>query len=373
MHINFSEHFFKIQKQLENPQAVIEENILIDLVNALRPSDPHDTEEIEQKIQAFIDSLLLTPTAPALLQTFLLRLINQYKQVSLYADSGILSLDGFWNQLGQRLGGHFLPLIEDASQLKILIGKIFYLESDSIWLNNVDDKDWATLFGLIGQSNSNVDEKHAIQREMIKAITVLSYRISGIGLYPEFINAQPELTEYESPFLVQNREIIEFIEKYKKQDISSNDIAVLPPPDASQAFVMLEQCRDVVLKIRRATKRIGVSLSLTYLLSLLEQCLDRIELLLYLVVDDSEGRYVSLGNLISDLTKAHYSEKSVRSLLSTTSELIAFQVTENASRTGEHYVSTDTKGFWGMYKAAAGAGVIIACMASLKILAARMT
>ncbi|WP_434061674.1 hypothetical protein [Acinetobacter baumannii] len=34
---------------------------------------------------------------------------------------------------------------------------------------------------------------------MIKAITVLSYRISGIGLYPEFINAQPELTEYESP------------------------------------------------------------------------------------------------------------------------------------------------------------------------------
>lgn len=98
-------------------------------------------------------------------------------------------------------------------------------------------------------------------------------------------------------------------------------------------------------KIRRATKRIGVSLSLTYLLSLLEQCLDRIELLLYLVVDDSEGRYVSLGNLISDLTKAHYSEKSVRSLLSTTSELIAFQVTENASRTGEHYVSTDTKGF----------------------------
>lgn len=120
--------------------------------------------------------------------------------MSLYADSGILSLDGFWNQLGQRLGGHFLPLIEDSSQLKILIGKIFYLESDSIWLNHIDDKNWATLFGLIGQSNSNVDEKHAIQREMIKAITVLSYRISGIGLYPEFINAQPELTEYESPF-----------------------------------------------------------------------------------------------------------------------------------------------------------------------------
>jgi len=359
MHINFSDLFLKIEKQLEDPQAVIDENLLIELVNVIRPSNPQDTDEIKKKIQAFIESLLRTPTAPFLLQTFLLRLINRYKQVSLYADSGILSLDGFWNQLGQRLGAHFLPLIEDASQLKILIGKIFYLESDKIWLNNIDDEDWANLFSLIGQSQSNVDEKLVIQSEMIKAITVLSYRISGIGLYPEFINAQPELTEYESPFLVQNREIIEFIEKYKKQEISEHEIAVISPPDASQAFVMLEQCRDVVLKIRRATKRIGVSLSLTYLLSLLEQCLDRIELLLYLVVDNTKWKYVSLGHLISDLTKAHYSEKSVRSLLSTTSELIAFQVTENASRTGEHYVSTDTKGFWGMYKAAAGAGVTL--------------
>ncbi|MEZ6841165.1 hypothetical protein ABVN80_11990 [Acinetobacter baumannii] len=53
--------------------------------------------------------------------------------------------------------------------------------------------------------------------------------------------------------------------------MSSNDIAVLPPPDASQAFVMLEQCRDVVFKIRRATKESVLSLSLTYLLSLLER------------------------------------------------------------------------------------------------------
>lgn len=203
MHINFSDLFLKIEKQLEDPRAVIDENLLIELVNVIRPSNPQDTDEIKKKIQAFIESLLRTPTAPFLLQTFLLRLINRYKQVSLYADSGILSLDGFWNQLGQRLGAHFLPLIEDSSQLKILIGKIFYLESDKIWLNNIDDEDWANLFGLIGQSQSNVDEKLVIQSEMIKAITVLSYRISGIGLYPEFINAQPELTEYESPFLVQ--------------------------------------------------------------------------------------------------------------------------------------------------------------------------
>ena len=139
-----------------------------------------------------------------------------------------MSLDGFWNQLGQKTRSTFLPLIEDSSQLKILIGKIFYLESDKIWLNNIDDEDWANLFSLIGQSQSNVDEKLVIQSEMIKAITVLSYRISGIGLYPEFINAQPELTEYESPFLVQNREIIEFIEKYKNKKFLNMKLQLFP-------------------------------------------------------------------------------------------------------------------------------------------------
>jgi site-specific recombinase len=73
-----------------------------------------------------------------------------------------------------------------------------------------------------------------------------------------------------------------------------------------------------------------------------------------------------------EITSAIYSERSVRSLLATNSELIALQVTENASKTGEHYVSTDKQGFWSMYKSAAGAGVIIATMATLKILSARM-
>ncbi|ENX36055.1 site-specific recombinase [Acinetobacter courvalinii] len=372
MHLTLSDLFLKMQEQLDQPQAVLDENLLIELVNRIRPKNPNDADEVKQRIHALIRILLLTPTSAILLQNFLLKLISQYKQISLYADSGILSLDGFWNQLGQRLGAHFLPLVEDGQQLKTLIGKVFHQENDYEWLDLIDNQDWTTLFNLLAESQSNTIEKQVSKNELIKAITVLSYRISGIGLYPEFINAQPDIIEYESPFLVQNRDIIEFIEKYKKQIEDQDAVVVLPPPDASQAFVMLDQCRDVVLKIRRATKRIGVSISLTYLLSLLEQSLDRIELLLTLLASKTEARYTALGELIIDLTKAHYDSKSVRHLLNSTSELIALQVTENASRTGEHYVSTDKAGFFGMYKAAAGAGVIIAIMASLKILTARL-
>ncbi len=373
MHINFNDLFVKMQEQLDQLHAVPDENLLIELVARIRPEDSYNAEEIKKKFQALIQALLITPTAANTFQTYLVTLINRYKQTSIYADSGILSLDGFWNQLGQRLGAHFLPLLVDETDLKDLVFRVFSYRSDKYWLENIEDEQWIQFFQILNQNHGHLDAKVGIKRDMIKAITVLSYRISGIGLYPEFINAQPELTEYESPFLVQNREIVEFIEAYKKQHRDKEDLNALIPPDADQALVMIDQCREVVLKIRRATKRIGVSLSLTYLLSLLEQCLDRIEILLNILTEQGKTRYLALAELTQDLVAAHYVENSVRELLKTNSELIALQVTENASKTGEHYVSTDKTGFLGMYKSAAGAGVIIATMATLKILTARLT
>ncbi|RKG32802.1 site-specific recombinase [Acinetobacter tianfuensis] len=371
MHIKLNDLFLTMQQQLEQPQAALDEQLLIELINRIRPLDSKNSHEIHQKFQALLQALLLTPDAASTLQSFTLKIISRYKQTSLYADTGILSLDGFWAQLSQRLGAHFLPLIDDTSQLQDLVRRVFHQRSDKYWLDSIDEQDWQKLFRLLNQGHSSQDEKKQIRSELIKAITVLSYRVSGIGLYPEFINAQPELTEYESPFLVQNREINDFIQQYKTLHQNAEQMSAVIPPDASQALVMLDQCREVVLKIRRATKRVGVSVSLTYLLSLLEQSLDRIEILLNLIVEEDDVRYSSLGSLLVDITDALYSERSVRSLLATNSELMALQVTENASKTGEHYVSTDKKGFVSMYKSAAGAGIIIAIMATLKTLMMR--
>lgn len=372
MQIKFNDLLLQMQQQLES-RAPLHDQTLVQLVERLRPSDPQLQQEIHDNLQALIECLIRVPYAVSTLQSFILRLISQYKQSSLYADTGILSQDGFWNQLFKRLGAHFLPLIPDESQLQQLLRRVFNQRSDKDWLENISDQDWQQLFILLSQGHSNQNHKLQIKSELIKAITVLSYRISGIGLYPEFINAYPELTEYESPFLVQNREIIDFIRNYKELHRNSEHMMVVAPPDAAQALVMIEQCHDVVQKIRRSTKRIGVSVSLTYLLTLLEQCLERLELLLNLMIQEDNSRFNILKELLIDVTATSYDELSVRSLLTTNSELIALQVTENASKTGEHYVSSDKKGFFGMYKSAAGAGLIIAVMATLKTLMARVS
>ncbi|ANF82292.1 recombinase [Acinetobacter sp. NCu2D-2] len=373
MHIYLLDLLQQMRQQLEQPRAVLDEKLLIELINRIRPEDTKDGAEIEAKFYAFIQSLLRTPDAVSTLQSFVLRLITPYKHTSLFSDTGILSLDGFWNQLNQRIGAHILPLIPDNQNLQELFRKVFHQPTDKFWLDALEDEDWFNLFSVMNQGHSNQAEKTRIKNELIKAMTILSYRISGIGLHPEFINAQPELMEYESPFLIQNREINEFIQEYRKRYQDSNVIDGVMPPDAAQALVMLEQCHDVVAKIRRSTKRIGVSVSLTYMLALLEQCLERIEILINMMMDNDKLRYQSIGHFIVDISEAIYSERSVRSLLATNSELLALQVTENASKTGEHYVSTDKAGFLAMYKSAAGAGVIIAFMATLKTLMARVS
>ncbi|RIJ70793.1 recombinase, partial [Nakamurella silvestris] len=109
-----------MQEQLDDPKVVPNPDILIELVKRIRPNDTRNLEEIENKYNSLIQSLLITPNASSAFQGYLLKLVNHYKQAGLYADSGILSLDGFWNQLGQRIGAHFLPLLPDETELKDL-------------------------------------------------------------------------------------------------------------------------------------------------------------------------------------------------------------------------------------------------------------
>jgi site-specific recombinase len=104
-----------MQQQLEQPQAVLDDHF-IELVERIRPIDASKMKSIKNSRLFKLYSSLPMPHRPY--KALLLRLISQYKQTSLYADSGILSLDGFWNQLSQRLG-HISPLINDEINCNI--------------------------------------------------------------------------------------------------------------------------------------------------------------------------------------------------------------------------------------------------------------
>ena len=52
MHIKFNDLFLKMQQQLDTPRAVLEDELLIELINRIRPTDTQNTEEIQNNFEA---------------------------------------------------------------------------------------------------------------------------------------------------------------------------------------------------------------------------------------------------------------------------------------------------------------------------------
>jgi site-specific recombinase len=76
--------------------------------------------------------------------------------------------------------------------------------------------------------------------------------------------------------------------------------------------------------------------------------------------------------MVRESLRAENKRDRVREHLSKGMALLALRVTDNAARTGEHYVADTREEYVSMWRAAAGAGLIIGAMALLKILTAKM-
>jgi len=118
---------------------------------------------------------------------------------------------------------------------------------------------------------------------------------------------------------------------------------------------------------KRAVKR-GTSIGLTYLLERLDQTLERIENLLDLLdPDDAEKRRSTGVRLFKQMVVNNARRHSLRALWQENVKLLSRSVTENASHTGEHYITRNRAEYLQMLWSGAGAGLIIAFMALIKL------
>lgn len=367
--LTFTDLLDDMASSLDQPNP----ELLVLLVDRLRPASSRDLEDIHHRLARLIETLRASPMRRRALHDYVLSLLSRYHQVGLYADSGILGNEAFSAAIKQRIGWRLLPPLRQTTQLRDLFHLCFDQASDVRWIENIAAEDWQALFGLLSAVDSPTALLNETRSRILSAIMIVSYRITSIGIEAELIRAHPAINEFKSPFLAQNREVIDYVEAFKRRLYADPaELAALPLPDERPALVMLDQCRDVLGKIKKNTRKNGVSLSLSNLLIRLEQCLNRIELLFLLLSPEPSTARQALADLLRLLARAQREQSSVRALISINTELLAQQVTENASRTGDHYVTTDRKGYWGMYRSAAGAGMIIATMATLKVLSGRL-
>ena len=354
---------------------------LSELVALIRPPKPDQGAVATARLRTLIQLLNGNPVHAAALRHYLLHVLSQRRHTTLYTDTGILSSDGFFSELFRRMSFRVLPPAIDSLYLSDCLDRILRVDTDYQWLRRIESADWLMLFDVIARSDaastdtairSAVVDRRLAHVELLEAIQTLSYRISAMGLEPSLVRIHPDLEKFESPFLVQNAEVHRYLANVLRQ----SDDVLTPTDDAAHLLVMLEQCDNIIARIRKNALHRGTSVALTYLLVRLTQSVERLRRLLMLVdltpVESKlawtpERRQLAL-DLALDLAQGHNRKYAIRELFSANINLLARNVTENASHTGEHYIADDREAYGTMLRSSAGAGFIIAFMALLKLL-----
>lgn len=381
-------------------------DLLVELVCHLRPRQRwiwQSPDDPAQAVRTLTQLLKGNPAQAWALRRHITTLLEKRRHTSLYSDIGILSNDGFVTELKGRITYRFLPPALDDLYLSDALDQLLYREDDYEWIRAVPDADWMALFDIIANAPPPDDAANVAGRArvvtlkgLLDAIRTLSCRVCALGLEPRLVHSYSQIENFDSPFLMQNIETNRYLDEYARY--LAGDIA--QPEDARHLLVMLDQCEEVVLKIRRLSLSTGTSVALTYMLVALQQSIDRVRKLLFLVdiadekastpvpvppppdavVPDANGvldmadtpmlspRQRAAIALAEELIEAHNTKYQVSGLVRDNVHLLAKNVTENASRTGEHYIAESRKDLRKMFWSSSGAGFIVGFMALFKIL-----
>ncbi len=351
------------------------QQLIADLVADIRPPKPNQTEVAIKALQALCYLLDHHPSYAKQLREAILWLLSEHKPISLFLTSRHSVFSGFFTEMLRRMAHKLLPAALDPSYLVDSFALFFSKPSDELWILAVPDEIWEQLIVAMHFDAAPPSMTQPCRQNLLEAMQVLSYRIAALGLEPELLRNHPELEQHGSPFISQHAELGKFLalSKSASDPLSPGKLAS-ETADIKHILVMLDQCNAIANKIRRNSTQTGTSIHLTLLLQQISQHIDRLTMLLNIVNYLNCGKTANV-EVVALFKQLVYSECHKNDLLEhwqQNMEIIAQRVTENASRTGEHYIVSNRKDYFTLMRSAMGAGVFIALMAMLKIMVAKL-
>ena len=121
-------------------------DILVQLVNAIRPRNPKKSEQISlfPIIEFFTNNDKERINFVAYLQTVL-----QSKNFdAILTDAGILQDTDFFYEVKKRVFAKILPYQAPKDTLQYVLNQVFYVDSDPVWINKIPKSELETLFEL---------------------------------------------------------------------------------------------------------------------------------------------------------------------------------------------------------------------------------
>ena len=326
-------------------------------------------DDAEMRIIALQNALRLNPSQCALIGGVLHHWLRQVHLYPGFVSVGLFSRQGFMREMGTRLYDRFNPPPQSAQDLRDVLKQAFDGRRDPAWLNRIAPAQWEVLYRILSE-HTGADAVRSsaahFEHESLHAMEMLSIWVAAEELDGDLIRIDKRLLEIDSPFVALQREMTQ-LTHHAHARLGDADLA---PYDDSHARVMIDQCRQQIARLKRRGTGAGAgsSMAVAHLLERLTQTVNRLEALLNIqTAATSAERSHHILRLAGHLIQAGASHQSIGSLWRSSVRMLSQSITQNTSDHGEHYITRNRREYWGMLRSAAGAGVIIALMALLKI------
>lgn len=341
-----------------------------DLVAAFRPRSRNDGDNMLRRWRELLALLQERADYRRALAGSLFKMLAERDQRSFYTETGLLPNTGFFSELRQLLARKILPSPIDTSNFLDCLRFVFTGAGVIHWLVAIPQEERDAYWHLLADEGiGSPEERFRVREQVLDAAIIIGHRVAAMGLEPELLRIVPRLNRGESPFIALCNDVTRTARLLR----DSGPQARVRESDARHFDVLLDQCREAVLRAHQAAATRGTSFPLTFLLVRLQQHLERLELLLGLVGEqsDPDDRFAAAHSwraLIEQAIVTELQRNRIFRHAANLTALISLRVTENAGQTGEHYIATDRAEWLGIWRAATSAGLLIALMALIKLL-----
>ena len=361
------EQFIASQCESNLPWQKTEDDleILVETVRLIRPARPKKNEKID--LSNLITFLKSKPDCSKQLSNYIKRILSDKKFNKFLSDAAILRDADFLSEIMKRVRAKILPYQPEKDRLDYVLSQVFYLATDTIWVQKIPFKQLQELYEVLQfESIYTSTEKQSPLSEMLVAMHLITQRISGRAMETDVIKMVPEFDDLESPFTAFEVELLQIEERIRISDshfIAADDLSL------RQLYILHKQCEEFVDKAFSNSSKYGISLRVNQNLLKIRQQLDRLKVLIpFMVVEIDEDKKNNTISLALELIKYNCYKSNIRKFISESTQLISYEITQHTAKTGEHYITESRKEYFRMLWAALGGGLIVGILCIIKLL-----
>ncbi len=302
------------------------------------PSVPTAGHPTLVRLEWLVLALERIPAAQRRFQASLAAMIEATRGVKLFGEIGLPNNHGLLAETTDRLTRRLLPEPPARHELWRLAGHIIRSVDDLAWLGPAADPLLHRLAAAGG------DAWKPLRSSILDAIGMLTTRIAALGMNEA----------------LRSRSVIDTLRNSPLYRLTRAGLPEMPQ--------LIAASREHLEHVRTQLEDHGVSIEVVYSLDAIERGLARLEILLPFVGPPQGEPGDEIRTVIAAVGGGLVGNRSFTQLLSDSLRLLARKVIERAGRTGEHYVTSSRREYWGMLGSAAGGGVLTCGTAVAKFL-----